>query len=49
MKKCPYCGYELNDDALICEHCYAGLPNEKEKPKEKSEHEERATRRKIRS
>ena len=39
MKKCPYCGRDNSDDATRCEHCYAGLPVEKqeEKPVEKAE------------
>jgi len=50
MKKCPYCGYENNDNATNCGCCYAGLP-EKEKPKEKSEETEQkpVSRRRVRS
>ena len=48
MKKCPYCGHEVKDDATKCDKCYAGIPNEESKQVEKSEHE-RVSRRKTRS
>lgn len=35
MKKCPYCGHNNNDNAVSCEHCYARLPEEKQKQKQK--------------
>lgn len=34
MKKCPYCGHHNEDNAEICERCYAGLPKET-KPEQK--------------
>ena len=29
MKKCPYCGNENSNDAVVCGKCYAGFPIEK--------------------
>ena len=26
MKKCPYCGYMAEDDAVKCKKCKAGFP-----------------------
>ena len=39
MKKCPYCGTGNDDNATVCNHCYAGLPvqKQKEKPVKKAE------------
>ena len=48
MKKCPYCGHEVADDATQCDKCCAGFPNESVKQEEQSEHES-AKRRKTRS
>jgi uncharacterized membrane protein YvbJ len=31
MKKCPYCGRDNDDKAVICEKCYAEIPAEKQK------------------
>ena len=34
MKKCPYCGYDNDEQNTNCEHCRAGLPVEKQEKKE---------------
>lgn len=26
MKKCPYCGYENDDQETVCKKCCAGFP-----------------------
>ena len=50
MKKCPYCNHDNKDDAEICEHCYAGLPDNKQKEKQKDESEPVSSfRKRIRS
>lgn len=53
MKKCPYCGHENADGITICEHCYAGFPqnaeNNETKVAEESKESSRATRKKARS
>ena len=50
MKKCPYCGRENPDDAVVCQKCCAGFPNEEPKEDESSvTKESRSARRKIRS
>lgn len=38
MKKCPYCGHEMADDATKCEKCFVGFPSEE--PKQETKHEE---------
>lgn len=45
MKKCPYCGFEIEDGVYHCLKCKAGIPHEE---KETKEHEEpvRVSRRK---
>ena len=51
MKKCPYCGQAVEDDACHCPKCFAGIPCE-EVTKEKSEEVEESkqtSRRKLRS
>ena len=53
MRKCPYCGYDNEDDANVCQHCYAGLPdgNSKEVEKENEPEQDRhsALRKRTRS
>lgn len=34
MKKCPYCGYENKDNAEVCIHCFAELPQKAEQKQE---------------
>ena len=29
MKKCPYCGYENDEQTKVCERCKAEIPHEK--------------------
>ena len=33
MKKCPYCGYENDEQAESCSHCKAGIPHEEQNNK----------------
>lgn len=49
--KCPYCNYENKDDAVCCEHCYAGLQENKpqEKQTEKDSEPVSSFRKRIRS
>ena len=28
MKKCPYCGFEIEDGCCHCPKCKAGIPHE---------------------
>ena len=28
MKKCRYCGHMNEDEAAVCERCFAGFPHE---------------------
>ena len=28
MKKCPYCGFEVEDDVYHCPKCKAAIPHE---------------------
>ena len=41
MKKCPYCGHEMADDATKCEQCFVGFPNEEPKQKTNVETEQK--------
>ena len=34
MRKCPYCGYENDDNAVRCEKCCAGFPEENDNDKQ---------------
>lgn len=49
MKKCPYCGTDNNDDAVVCQKCCAGLPVGEAKYKETKHEETHASRKKARS
>ena len=31
MKKCPFCGTVIEDDATRCPQCKAGIPHEEKK------------------
>lgn len=45
MKKCPYCGCEVDDQATACNHCFAEIPNE---PKHEEPEQENVPKRKVR-
>ena len=45
MKKCPYCGWSIEDDAKQCPKCKAGIPHE-EKVTNEPDEPERVSRRK---
>lgn len=46
MKKCPYCGFVIADDACHCPKCKAGIPHEGTK---KNEEPEKVSKRRVRS
>lgn len=43
MKKCPFCGWSVEDEATRCEHCFAGIPHEEPKHKETKEAEKKTS------
>lgn len=34
MKKCPYCGYENDEQAEVCERCKAAITHDKSNDEE---------------
>ena len=41
MKECPYCGHMNEDEAKVCDKCYAGFPHaEKNLPDDTKENSE---------
>ena len=49
MKKCPYCGTDNTDDAVVCQKCCAGLPVKGKKKDETECEETRTSSKKTRS
>ena len=37
MKKCPYCGFDIEDDVYHCPKCKAGIPHDENETKEPEE------------
>ncbi len=44
MKKCPYCGQEVEDNEVHCPKCLAGIPHEETKDDKSEEVSSRRNR-----
>ena len=48
MKKCPYCGRDNADDAVVCCKCFAGFPNNEPKEERSSDKQSEHSRNMMR-